>query len=735
MDGRSPSKACRASPAFLTGPEPGAKTVLGIGLVALLLAGLLGSCQTRPKETGPTPVKWDLLEHQPTTRVAFGHIEPGSATGRQHLREGWPAPVSDALATSDGLHAAGTSAEVQFYLLLPVDLTLVGRYRHQIKRRIRGQLSCNGLPVGEFELKQGSETFRIDLPERALRPGVNEFQIQLPGEVLPKILWQSFVLSPRAGQARREGERLVLPPHSRTDFYFPGGHSSTFQATLEPMESESHLELQFVTPSTSHVFRIDRAGDVQIALPSTADDQPCRLTLVGGSADLTLSRPAVIGKNSRPAGEKPAQPETSSGPPLVLLICLDTVRADAIGAYGRTPSPTPYLDQVDWLVFQSSLAQSGWTKPAVASVFTGRGVRQHGVLGFQDKISDQEITLAESLRQAGYRTVGFTANPWTIGKFGFSQGFDRYEPVQPVANAVVDRALEELDGKSSPLFMYLHLLDPHEPYEPPPQFRPRTSFPKAGTELFLIGMEGLMEKGVVLEKKVFEEVRSLYEGEVRYADQQLGRLLEHLKQQGLYDQALIVFYSDHGEEFGGHGRTRHGNSLYQELLRVPLLVKPPQGFSGAPRLDLDVQHIDILPTILGFTRAPVPPMVEGLDVCRADAAELEHRVAFSFLEFGADASVIGIDDNAWYRNYESAIGLGYKLHLRRADTSSVRRPKLQLFDLTRDPEEREDLAHLGPVQMGYLWARIESEMRRSQVGEKAPLDDARSVFRSLPYLR
>jgi arylsulfatase A-like enzyme len=230
-------------------------------------------------------------------------------------------------------------------------------------------------------------------------------------------------------------------------------------------------------------------------------------------------------------------------------------------------------------------------------------------------------------------------------------------------------------------------------------------------------------------------IRGLYEGEVRFTDQQIGRLFDHLKSAGLYEQALIVVFSDHGEEFGEHEKMRHGNSLYEQLLSVPWLMKVPAGSGKTLLLDSAAQHIDMMPTILGLLGSASPRQVEGVDLTSARPELLKRRVSLAYLEYGADADLVGVDATPWVRQYESATGYGYKLHLRRVDSFSPRRPLLQLFELTGDPVEKKDLSHLGKVEMGFLWAELESARRRATNSQQVDLDKTRDAFRSLPYLR
>ena len=410
---------------------------------------------------------------------------------------------------------------------------------------------------------------------------------------------------------------------------------------------------------------------------------------------------------------------------------MDTLRLDACQG---DDSALPLLDKRDFQKFPNALAQSGWTKSSIASVFTGRDVLQHGVRFFSDKLSNDYVTLAETLKMSGYRTVGLTANPWISKKLGFGQGFDVYEQLPIVADEGVEVAIAEVkahDGKQ-PLFLYLHLLDPHDPYDPPPPFVPqKTRLPNA-SEQTILEVEGALGKGKDVTRDL-DDLRAFYLGEVRFVDQQLDRLLQQVEASGLYDDALIVFFSDHGDEFGEHGNTRHGNSLYQCLLSVPLRIKLPGGMSAKLSSETMIQHIDLMPTVLGLVNSPSLAASNGVDVCRASSQSLERRVALGYLETGKDAPKKW--NGPWFRQYESAIGEGYKLHVRRADTFLPRGPLWGFFDLGSDPQEQKDLSSQGGVEMGYLWARMQAARAHSVVAPAGESQAVKDAFHTLPYMR
>ncbi|MGH0029220.1 MAG: sulfatase [Myxococcota bacterium] len=313
---------------------------------------------------------------------------------------------------------------------------------------------------------------------------------------------------------------------------------------------------------------------------------------------------------------------TDASPPNVLLVTLDTTRADHLGAYGHRRDTSPNFDAfaADGTLYTRARSTSSWTLPSHASLFTGKLPSSHGarydpegplLLGSAIEeaggirasgLSDEEHTLADRLREVGYTTAGFVAGPWLLETFGLSRGFDHWDdagildvngrPGEDLADAV----LAWLDGWRSaeprrPFFVFVNFFDAHWPYEPP------TEYAKA-----------FLPPGATIRPNVRSQFDALYDAEIRYADHHLGRLLDFLREHDLYDDALIVITADHGEMLGEHDEWGHNTLLYEPLVRVPLAVKPPG--RPEPRVDdTPTQHTDVYDWILAAAGAgePEPP--------------------------------------------------------------------------------------------------------------------------------
>ncbi len=302
--------------------------------------------------------------------------------------------------------------------------------------------------------------------------------------------------------------------------------------------------------------------------------------------------------------------------PNVILYVVDTLRADHLGVYGYKRETSPAIDAFsrDAVIFERAYSTSGWTRPATASVLTGLIPPRHAAITRSSKINPDVPLLSDYLRRSGYQTTGFVTNVNVLPLWGFDRGFDRYVDVESLTGekhaGVVHRLVAEhmQTDLREPFLLYLHLLDPHTPYDAPPPFDQRWRTKGIGP----IGPADIRELGL-------DEIVAAYDQEIAYTDQRFGEMLVELEERGLYDDALIVLTSDHGEEFGDHGRYFHGHSLFDELVRVPLIVKLPGNAHAGARVSGPVSVVDIVPTVLGRV-APAPEIdVDGVDLMDAIA--------------------------------------------------------------------------------------------------------------------
>jgi arylsulfatase A-like enzyme len=314
-------------------------------------------------------------------------------------------------------------------------------------------------------------------------------------------------------------------------------------------------------------------------------------------------------------------------PPNVLVLVIDTLRADHVGWMSDDPELTPFLDTLAAraTVFRRAYAPSSWTGPAVASLWTSRYQSQHGISSLLAVLSDKERTLAEVLRKHGWATGGFSANPLLSTELGYAQGFDRYEFRPPEGTTVwleKERA-EQLHAKAlawldtlpsgTPAFLYFQYMEPHFPYGPPEEFKWK-GLRRRGDPWDMLRMLGAMLPDKASWKQPnasqFNVIRGLYDGEIMALDVQLRELFSTLESRGFLRNAIVIVTSDHGDEFDDHGRLGHGHTLYDELLHVPLLVLHP---GQQDRLDVDevVSLVDLAPTVLDLLDILRPAPFEG----------------------------------------------------------------------------------------------------------------------------
>jgi arylsulfatase A-like enzyme len=309
-------------------------------------------------------------------------------------------------------------------------------------------------------------------------------------------------------------------------------------------------------------------------------------------------------------------------PDNVIIILVDTLRADHLGCYGYARPTSPNIDELarQSFVAENAIAQAPWTLPSVASLFTSLYPLAHGATMAAHAVPECLDTLAEVLKRHDFETAAFSTNVvFVSARTGLHQGFDLFQvlsrpapgakpgdlEIDETATTVTNRAIEWIKQRSGKrFFLYLHYMDPHSDYAAPPAYREQFERPYSGrfdgTTVQL--MAALVGK-IPIEEPDIRHLINLYDAEIAYVDAEIGRLLEVLQESGLSDTTMVVLLSDHGEEFHDHGKVLHDFSLHRELLRVPLILRIPAS-SGGRRLTEIVQVIDVGPTILDVLEIP-----------------------------------------------------------------------------------------------------------------------------------
>ncbi len=405
-----------------------------------------------------------------------------------------------------------------------------------------------------------------------------------------------------------------------------------------------------------------------------------------------------------------AAPPAHKLSPNVILITIDTVRADHIGCYGAKQVQTPTTDALahDGILFEHAISQVPLTWPSHAVILTGTYPFQNGVQDFTGQpLARQFRSVAQAFKQHGYAT-GAVVSAFVLDRsWGLARGFDFYddafspEEFQKRDLGLVDRKAEESvthvinwlkQPTHRPFFFWLHLYDPHSPYDPPEPYHTQYR-------------------------------DHLYDGEIAYADHELGRLITWLKNNHLYERTMIVLLSDHGESLGDHGEKEHGFFVYNSTVHVPLIVKPPAGSRFRPgRIARPVETVAVAPTLLA-------------------AAGIKDAVEKQFNSRGLLGAAAGKEDAAYSETFYPLNSFGWSpLHaLETARYHYVDAPQPELYDLSADPEEKNNLVASQGATASVLKEKLQSLLQRNPYkppeGGNANLSpDALEKLRSLGYV-
>ena len=460
-------------------------------------------------------------------------------------------------------------------------------------------------------------------------------------------------------------------------------------------------------------------------------------------------------------------------PPNIVLIVIDTLRADHLGCYGYHRPTSPHIDRLAaaGTLFERAHSVAAYTRPSTASILTGVYPSVHGAVTHADAISASVPTLAERLKDAGYSTTGFHRNGNVSDKFGFGRGFDTYLAVdkpfwrglkaewrksnpegkfreqthyvsETDDSILTGQAVPFLrDVERSPFFLYLHLAGPHDPYTPPPDAPSFLDAPLTPTaeRFYRQPVKSQVEKGSVLEQMrrgllpvdelTRKQLVDLYDGEVAHSDRQIGAILDALVERGLTGDTLVVLTADHGEELWDHDDLGHGHSNYQELLHVPLVIAGPGVRSR--RIAEPVSLIDLTPTILDLAGLEVPENLAGKSLA-AVVKSSRQRPPATPVYAESMVRLLGTGDPLFFR---SVLDGNLKLIL------DFARERKLLFDLEADAGERTNrIAELAGEGRGLLDTLIEIHDNNLESPLLAPIEavdippELEENLRALGYL-
>jgi arylsulfatase A-like enzyme/tetratricopeptide (TPR) repeat protein len=387
--------------------------------------------------------------------------------------------------------------------------------------------------------------------------------------------------------------------------------------------------------------------------------------------------------------------------PNVVLITLDTTRADHLGCYGYAQARTPSLDALarDGVLFAQAASTAPLTQPAHSSIMTGMYPTFHGVrINGNTALSREQKTIAEVLLEKGYQTGAFIGAFVLDGRWGLNQGFQVYDDrfdlekhkhldlgsVQRPANQVVDAALAWLEGRQQgPFLAWIHLYDPHTPYEPPEPF------------LSEYGPRGMA---------------ALYDGEIAFTDQQVGRVVSWLQANGLDKKTVVVIIGDHGEGLGSHGEGTHGYFVYDYAMHVPFLVATPFAELRGVRVDSQVSAVDVFPTVLALTGIDAATKAHGRSLLPVMFHPRTEASTYAYGESMTPNLQFGWSPLHYLRSTR------YKL---------IKAPRPELYDLSVDPEETTNVLARHPEVARDLMDKLDRLV--DETGRGAPTAEAANL--------
>ncbi|NWG76199.1 MAG: sulfatase-like hydrolase/transferase [Rubrivivax sp.] len=393
------------------------------------------------------------------------------------------------------------------------------------------------------------------------------------------------------------------------------------------------------------------------------------------------------------------------------MISIDTLRADYLGCYGFSWNTSPHIDGLakGSVLFKNAIAQSPWTLPSHMSIFTSLYPAVHLARTKENCVLPEgKVTLVQRLKQEGYYTAAFVDDGWLSHKYGYSRGFDLYDDQGGRIARINRKAIEFLDNHfQEQFFLFIHVYDMHGAYEPPIPYREK--FYKGNkNDVNNHSMDFVKAIGYHKYQKFngvtdINYVKALYAGALRYVDDQLGILFTKLKELNIYDDTLIIFLSDHGESlFDHHIYIGHGVFLYDDEMRIPLIIKWPRSKHPNRVVHRQVESIDVMPTILDLLELSESKEVQGKSLARyiTDKEVNKDYQNFGYGESSNTGGTSFVRNNRWKFISHMKINLDRLIEgLEPSGPINLHKYIIdgeQLYDLKRDPLEQDNIIRREP---------------------------------------
>lgn len=429
----------------------------------------------------------------------------------------------------------------------------------------------------------------------------------------------------------------------------------------------------------------------------------------------------------------------------IIVIVIDTLRRDALGCYGNPVGVSPRIDAIaeESVRFNRAISSSGWTLPSIASLLTGAWPTIHGALGkgpYQTPLRSEVPTAAEIFKKNRFKTLGIANVTLLSPTLQLSRGFDVYDHQHSYdwkirrADETIDTVLKMIRKNSKKSnFVFIHIFDPHINYDPPPGYKTtftmgrREPAPPLSKEQ-CIAMQTDNGNNPPSQADI-DYIKGVYYGEVNFVDVHIGRLVEELKEMDIYDDSTMVITSDHGEEFWEHGGFEHGHAVFDELTRVPLIIKLPSTIQPVKHIvQAQVRTLDVMPTLFNLAEIGKPPSFVGQSLIPFIMGQTrEDQIAFSESTcFGSEKKCLRTEQYTYI----------YDLNPRA-------KQKNRLYDWRVDPYEKENLVKKLPVAAMKLGLQLEkfyntlSTQAQKMSKLKAVIMDieAKQALESLGYVR
>jgi arylsulfatase A-like enzyme len=626
------------------------------------LQGIDAEPRPAPEWSAWTPEPRDLLAHpiEPLDVPWALAFEPMDPDGLSASTSGLSRPETG--AQRPFVWSSAPQTLVRFRLPegpRPLELVLRGRpFEFPGAPPQRITVSMAGQEVGVLELAAGGmRDLRLRLPLGAQRRGLNTLGLAyaratapadvLPGSSDPRPLGVAYEAI-RIVQAGPTLEAVSLGPDAALRQTEPGAFSYVLR-----LPERAELGLAWVAPAAGesvgvrveleHDAGAETLWQATVAPDGARGTRRLDLGRFGGRAvrlrfaldGLRADAPWLWTALALDAPRAEAPPPPAARGLNVVLVVLDASSRARFGAYGAPGDTTPHVDALarEGLVFEDAHSHAPYTLASTASLFTSRTPPEHGVVEKTDRLDGQLPTLAEHLRQSGYATACFSGNIFVARRFGMDRGFETFEELfrgrtggrvalatdfdAPVGAWLHEAAARARDG-SRPFFLYLHYVQPHEPYDagPPEFYRGLDPGYQGRIDGSVDSMYAIYEGRYRLDADELERLRRLYEGNLRFADAAVGRLVERLRALDLLERTLVIVTSDHGEALGERGLFGHNTSVDESMTAIPLVVRLPGALARRGRVAWPVATIDLAPMILESVGIEPPAGFDGINPLR-----------------------------------------------------------------------------------------------------------------------